>query len=263
MNADTLPLINLELFLNDRDDPLVIIECKKTANTLINYGTLLVKDPRVTEEDNSRFLDLMEDYFAQPFETKLKDVRSGVDYQMGVTPELKEEPRCHRDPNCQDIIAQIPEDSRLLPILGPDVKWDLLGILGNDLNRYRKLNTVLAGFHYDLGFMTIHVKIPVRIPDGCLLVQAGKQLEWLMGGEIKAGYHEVVVTESTLKAIEDAKKIRPERPLWKVSLTFFFHILNENLLSPLKSFIPNALYPPVLTGNQVNHELGQINLMES
>ncbi|CAG8733529.1 5403_t:CDS:1, partial [Acaulospora morrowiae] len=79
----------------------------------------------------------------------------------------------------------------------------------------------------------------------------------------KAGYHEVVVTESTLKAIEDAKKTRPDRPLWRVSSTFFFHIASDNLLLPLKPFKPNALYPPILAGNQVNHELGQINLMES
>ncbi|CAG8544030.1 9628_t:CDS:1 [Acaulospora morrowiae] len=352
MNADTLPLINLGLYLNDRNNSLAIKECKKTADALRNYGALLVKDPRVTEEDNSRFLDLMEDYFAQPFEIKLKDVRSGLGYQMGLTPELKEEPRCHRDPNCQDIIAQIPENSRPLPISRPDVKWrfswnigeipketkfpklnaepvipesfkdtwsnimnqwgnqmhraitdiarmaavgfgmpadtladltkngpHLLAPTGSDLNRYGKLNTVLAGFHYDLGFMTIHgksrfpglhiwprngpVKIPVRIPDGCLLVQAGKQLEWLTGGEVKAGYHEVVVTESTLKAIEYAKKTRPDRPLWRVSSTFFFHIASDNLLSPLKPFKPNTLYPPVLAGNQVNHELGKINLMKS
>jgi hypothetical protein len=30
-------------------------------------------------------------------------------------------------------------------------------------------------------------------------VQAGKQLEWITGGEVKAGYHEVVVTEDTIK----------------------------------------------------------------
>lgn len=28
-------------------------------------------------------------------------------------------------------------------------------------------------------------RIPVRIPPGCLLVQAGKQLEWFTGGLIK------------------------------------------------------------------------------
>ena len=33
--------------------------------------------------------------------------------------------------------------------------------------------------------------LQVRIPEGCLLLQAGKQLEWLTGGAVRAGFHEV------------------------------------------------------------------------
>lgn len=38
-----------------------------------------------------------------------------------------------------------------------------------------------------------HAGLPpqVRIPEGCLLLQAGKQMEWLTGGAVKAGFHEV------------------------------------------------------------------------
>jgi isopenicillin N synthase-like dioxygenase len=79
------------------------------------------------------------------------------------------------------------------------------------------LGSIFAGFHYDLNFLTIHGKsrypglfiwlrngrkCPVRVPDGCLLLQAGKQLEFLTGGEIVAGFHEVVVWEETLKVLE-------------------------------------------------------------
>ena len=35
----------------------------------------------------------------------------------------------------------------------------------------------------------------VKVPDGCLLVQAGEQLEYLTGGHVVAGYHEVINTE--------------------------------------------------------------------
>ena len=35
---------------------------------MIAYGALVVKDSRVSETDNETFLDLMEDYFAQPVE---------------------------------------------------------------------------------------------------------------------------------------------------------------------------------------------------
>jgi isopenicillin N synthase-like dioxygenase len=77
---------------------------------------------------------------------------------------------------------------------------------GSDLSRHSELNTVFAGFHYDLNMLTIHGRsrypglfawlregrrFPVRIPQGCLLIQAGAQMEWLTGGAVKAGYHEV------------------------------------------------------------------------
>jgi isopenicillin N synthase-like dioxygenase len=42
-------------------------------------------------------------------------------------------------------------------------------------------------------------KMAVRVPDGCLLVQAGKEMEWLTGGRVQAGYHEVVVNEATVQ----------------------------------------------------------------
>ncbi len=63
-----------------------------------------------------------------------------------------------------------------------------------------------AGYHYDLNFLTIHGKsrfpglfvwlrngrrVAVKIPAGCLFIQAGKQLEWLTSGFVKAGMHEV------------------------------------------------------------------------
>jgi hypothetical protein len=34
-------------------------------------------------------------------------------------------------------------------------------------------------------------RVPVRIPQGCLLLQAGRQMEWLTGGHVQAGMHEV------------------------------------------------------------------------
>lgn len=49
----------------------------------------------------------------------------------------------------------------------------------------------------DLGMYVIGVqsfpfrRVPVSVPDGCLLVQAGKQLERLSGGHVLAGFHEV------------------------------------------------------------------------
>lgn len=67
----------------------------------------------------------------------------------------------------------------------------LLAPTGSDLSKYGQLNNVFAGYHYDLNFLTIHGrsrfpglfiwlkdgrKVPVKVPEGCLLLQAGKQV---------------------------------------------------------------------------------------
>lgn len=83
---------------------------------------------------------------------------------------------------------------------------------GADLEAHNSLNMCYAGYHYDLNFLTIHGKsrfpglfvwlrdgkrVAVKIPAGCLFIQAGKQLEWLTGGYVKAGMHEVGHTTFT------------------------------------------------------------------
>lgn len=77
---------------------------------------------------------------------------------------------------------------------------------GANLEVHNTLDMCYAGYHYDLNFLTIHGKsrfpglfvwlrngkrVAVKIPAGCLFIQAGKQLEWLTGGYVKAGMHEV------------------------------------------------------------------------
>lgn len=93
----------------------------------------------------------------------------------------------------------------------------ILAPTASDLVKYGEKDTILAGFHTDLNFLTIHgrsrypglhiwarntgKRIPVKIPSGSyLLVQAGKQIEHLTGGLIKAGFHEVVVSDKTIAA---------------------------------------------------------------
>lgn len=153
----------------------------------------------------------------------------------------------------------------------------LLAPTGSDLSKFSKKDTVFAGFHYDLNFLTIHGKsrypglhvwlrngtrAPVRMPDGCLLLQAGKQLEWLTGGFIEAGYHEVIVNEDTLRAVERQKEAG--RPLWRVSSTLFSHIASDETLVPLKEEWKNDdKYPATLTGDQVSNELKHIKLADT
>ncbi|GBF95212.1 2-oxoglutarate (2OG) and Fe(II)-dependent oxygenase superfamily [Raphidocelis subcapitata] len=153
----------------------------------------------------------------------------------------------------------------------------LLAPTGSDLAKHGALGTVLAGFHYDLNLLTIHGRsrfpglhvwlrdgrrVPVRVPAGCLLLQAGRQLEWLTGGHVKAGWHEVVVTEATSEAA--ARASEAGRSLWRVSSTVFAHVASAQVLRPLGRFggagAAAAAYPPTEAGVQVQQELEAISL---
>ena len=252
--------------------------CRCMTECLRETGVLVVRDPRVDASNNDRFLNTMERYFERPLEQKLKDARPELAYQVGITPEGIEKPRCLTDKSLQRAIAALAEEDKPSMPTGPDPKWryfwrlgerptatrfqelnadpvipagldgwvdvmddwgnhllstvatvsemialgfgldkstftqrmylgpHLLAPTGTDLKKYGTLGNVFAGYHSDLNFLTIHGKsrfpglfvwlsngkrLPVKIPNGCLLIQAGKQMEWMTGGTIKAGFHEV------------------------------------------------------------------------
>jgi len=156
----------------------------------------------------------------------------------------------------------------------------------SDLVKYGKKDTILAGFHTDLNFLTIHGRsrypglniwarntgdrIAVKIPPGnYLLVQAGKQLEYATGGLIKAGFHEVTVNEKTIETIEKRKRDHPDRPLVRISSTLFWHLNSDFDLAPVPALAERAQqvrdeqaklgrdegaaasYPPIKVGHQV------------
>lgn len=155
----------------------------------------------------------------------------------------------------------------------------LLAPTGSDLGRHEQKDVIFAGYHYDLNFLTIHGKsrfpglyiwtragrrVPVRVPDGCLLVQAGKQLEWLTGGRVLAGFHEVVVDDAALEAAQRARA--SGRSLWRVSSTVFYHIQSDQWLRPLTEYgfsADSAAYPPMLAGDQVASELAMLKLLRT
>lgn len=167
----------------------------------------------------------------------------------------------------------------------------LLAPTGSNFNLYGQKNHILAGFHSDLNFLTIHgksrfpglyawmrdgTKIPVSVPEGYLLVQAGKQIEYLTAGYVLAGYHEVVVNDNTLKAIEERKQ--KNLSLWRVSSTLFSHIESDAKLEPFEQFLTDITnadgtittaeqlrtkFPPIDTGLFVKNELKVIELNTS
>jgi isopenicillin N synthase-like dioxygenase len=370
-----LPVIDLDVFRGQpRDSPAVQAECVKAADALITYGALVLHDSRVSEQDNDTFLDLLEDYFAQPEADLRKDERPELAYQIGVTLENTEKPKCAVDEPCLHVIERLAPSERPLdisahspdpkcrffwrmvepppyktqfPTLGADnitpdaphirERWGpamnqwgtsmknavegltqmaavglgleadtfkdagrygshLLAPTASDLAKYGQEGTILAGFHTDLNFLTIHgrsrypglhiwarntgKRIPVKIPPGnYLLVQAGKQLEHATGGLVKAGYHEVVVNDRTVRVIEDRRARLPERPLVRISSTFFWHLSSDHDLAPIPALAEKARavraqqfnlgkdegeevqYPPMKVGEQVQSELKHIALM--
>jgi isopenicillin N synthase-like dioxygenase len=151
----------------------------------------------------------------------------------------------------------------------------LLAPTASDLSKWGE-GVVLAGYHYDLNFLTVHGRarfpglyvwtregrrLGVAVPPGCLLVQAGKQLEHLTGGHVRAGMHEVVVSPAAAAAAAAAHAAGRSR--WRISSTLFSHIASDVALEPLGAFgTPQACadYPRILCGDHVNAELAAINL---
>lgn len=66
----------------------------------------------------------MEDYFAQPTSVLERDSRPEVGYQIGVTLENTEKPRCAAHPPCLDVIKGLAPEERPLDISAhnPDPK---------------------------------------------------------------------------------------------------------------------------------------------
>ncbi|ATY62178.1 Clavaminate synthase [Cordyceps militaris] len=370
-----LPIIDMDVYLaHAPTSPAAQAECAKAADALIQYGALVLRDSRVAAQDNDDFLDLLEDYFAQPEDALRRDERPQLGYQVGATLANTERPKCAVDEPCLDVIARLAPDQRPLDIAGhqPDPKcrffwrmveeppyetqfpalnapnvvpdapelkerwtptmdrWGscmksavstlsemaavglglpptyfsdagrygphLLAPTASDLTKYGALDTILAGFHTDLNFLTIHGRsrypglniwarntgrrIPVRMPPGnYLLVQAGKQLEHMTGGLVKAGFHEVTVNAATLATMARRAAEQPARPQIRISSTLFWHLSSDVDLVPVPALAARAKrlraerestgrdegreaeYPPIKVGHQVQGELKHIALM--
>lgn len=124
--AMDLPIIDLDVFHAGPADPAALAaECQKAAAALVTYGALVLHDSRVAGyNDNDTFLDLLEDYFAQPAEALRRDERPHLSYQVGATLEHTETPKCAVDEPCRAVISRLHPDQRPLDVMGhhPDPK---------------------------------------------------------------------------------------------------------------------------------------------
>lgn len=57
---------------------------------------------------------------------------------------------------------------------------------------------------------------------------------------MKAGYHEVVVTERTQAVVAARKAAHPDRPAIRISSTFFWHLASDVDLAPLPALAEQA-----------------------
>lgn len=161
----------------------------------------------------------------------------------------------------------------------------LLAPTASDLTKY-DVGTAFAGFHYDLNFITIHgksrypglflwtrdwKKMACKIPEGCLLMQAGIMFEWITGGYVLAGFHEVVYTEQTKRVRDQNIQINQEQGIhkstWRISSTLFSHLRYDVDLSPLPELAhlydveeARTKYPPMTAHEKLCEELLCINL---
>jgi isopenicillin N synthase-like dioxygenase len=102
-----LPVINVYEYIENPASEQSKEECTKLAEAVKTFGAFAIRDKRVSEEENNAFLDLIEDYFNQPNEVKLKDTRPEVHYQVGATPDNTELPRCGRDEGCKEMVENV------------------------------------------------------------------------------------------------------------------------------------------------------------
>ena len=140
MSTDPNPLTlqpwwkNAIRYLYLANDPLLaLISYHQAADALITYGALLLRDSRVSEDDNATFLDLLEDYFSQPISDLQKDEHPEVGYRIGVTLENTEKPKCAVDEPCLSVIARLEPDQRPLDITAhqPDPKCRFFWRMGD------------------------------------------------------------------------------------------------------------------------------------
>ena len=128
-----IPVIELSKWLNRSSDDSAEVQelAQQVARCFEQTGVLIVRDPRVSESDNNTFVDLMEKYYNQPDEVKLKDARPELHYQVGATPENTEVPRCRFDPRCEGIFAAQAPENKAHKIVGADPKWRFFWRIGD------------------------------------------------------------------------------------------------------------------------------------
>ena len=130
---DDVPIIDMnEYFNGDPSSPETQALCTSVIDSFHKYGILIIKDPRVNDQDNSDYIDLMEKYFESRGQKlysgeKLDDAKPEYHYQVGVCPEKQEIARDHAKRMRQYTEENKPV-SPLVPVF--DAKWRFMWKIG-------------------------------------------------------------------------------------------------------------------------------------
>ena len=127
----TVPVVDIGAFLKGSTS---LAECQAIANSMHDTGCVIIKDPRVNEDHNNVFLDMMEKYFESRGEMfykgeKIEDIKPEYNYQVGATQERVEKARDHTK-----AISELDEQNKPLTTSPPahDAKWRFFWRMENE-----------------------------------------------------------------------------------------------------------------------------------
>lgn len=126
-----VPIIDVAAFL-EKDPARMEEQCRQVARSLHEFGILIWRDPRVNEQDNEDYLDMMEEYFEVESRKlyageRLQDCKPEHNFQAGVTPERVERARNHQG-ILESLTTEDMPQSRFPPDL--DAKWRFFWAIG-------------------------------------------------------------------------------------------------------------------------------------
>lgn len=143
---------------------------------------------------------------------------------------------------------------------------------GTKMNKFY-VGKVVVRLHSDMGLLTGHEKsiayfsksgrkascgglivwtkdgrkIRVVVPEGCRLFQAGMQLEYVTGGRIRGGLHQVVIPPEAQALIDEATANGED--VWRITATLFPHYFADKRISVLPPFrVASRTYKTIFAG---------------
>lgn len=128
----------------------------------------------------------------------------------------------------------------------------------------------LDGFHNDVNMITVHARAntpglhtwsangerydALTVPEGCILVQSGRQLRHITGGLIPAMYHEVTTTPGMIPYAR--AELAAGRDPVRVGCPFFVHLRSDVVMTPIAG--DRSAYRPMKAGDLVKEMISTI-----